>query len=1125
MKQHPAVFRLLVLAVTGCGLHPCLAGDGLPRGCHEMPYLRFEAEAGQSAGGAVSRTAFDFDAANTASEASNRHYIGLPVNGASVQWTVSKVADGVTLRFTLPDNAAGTGVAGSLDILVNNTLTTTVQLGSYWAWTYFETPDPQNAPGAKPRMRFDEIRFRLPAKLQPGDVLKIVKTNGDAYEYGIDFIEIENVPDALTKPAGFVSVADHGAIGTDELADSNAFDAAWQAAKTAGSGLYIPPGKYVLNRRWNLGNSTDLSIQGAGIWQTELFFSNKVTGGGGILTGKHTTGIEISHCYMNSALNERHIVPGEVADFKAFNGPFGNGSNIHNMWMTHFEVGAWLADYTSPVKVTTGLDFSNNRVRGMYADGINFAQGTSNCVVRQCDFRSCGDDALAIWTSNASGAPEGHGNVFHHNTVEFTYRAAGVAIFGGYGHEVHHCIIKDGTDSSGIRFTEDFSGYHFQNNRSIRIYENTLIAQGTSQDLWNNPRGAIEIYGAGIQFLDFDDNDILNSPRHAIQLGGGHDLSFTNTTISQTGLDNFSSPRGAAIHQYGPAGSAAFVNLDLTEIENDPAVIHGNPAYALTIYDVLEPSPYEMEIRFTGYDRPTALNQFPVLVKLDSTRAGFSYNQFVSPAGNDLRFRDADHRELKYEIESWNPGGTSWVWVQVPELHSNTSVWAAWGAASHAVKPAYSSDGSTWTNGYAAVYHANGGAGIRRDSSMNLRHGTPLGNTATVAGMVAGADEFDGSGDLVRLPSNFGVFDGSKEVTVEFWFKADAVAPGSAWQTSPVLFEARAENQWMLTFGDSMAPNALSPRLDQGGWNTPASAPGILTNQWYHFAATYAPSGSNNWKVYLDGMMVSQGTRTGAVASLLLEHNQYGGSDEAGTTRWFNGLMDEVRVSTQARSADWMWATWRNVTANETFATYGAVTEVGPRHALVINADAGGMVTGSPPGNYVPGTSASVGAIANPYYHFHRWTGDVTEEQALANPLTLLMDQPRVIRATFQQNLTSGGVPEWWLAQHGWTTDFETASLADGDGDGQAAAREYIAGTNPTDPSSVFRAQIDSPPNTAGFQVSWSSVANKTYRIERSDHPAGPWQTASSGITATPPVNHLTLPTGGARGFIRIAVE
>ncbi len=1309
------------VCLTASGLQA--QSDGLPRGCNEMPYVRYEAEQGVSGGGAVARTASDFDAAKTASEASNRQYVGLPSNGSYVQWTVSQTAAGVTLRFTLPDNAAGTGVAGSLGVFVNGVLATTISPGSYWAWTYFVTTDPRNTPGTRPRMRFDEIHFRLTTALKPGDVLKIAKTNGDAYEYGIDFVEIEAVPDALAKPAGFVSVTDYGANGADNVSDSAAFDNAWAAAKVKKTGMYIPSGKFVLSRKWNLGDSTGVAIQGAGVWYTELFFSTLATSGGGIATGKNTSGISISHFYMNSALNQRFVVAGQVADYKAFNGPFGSGSGIHHIWLTHFETGAWVADYAAPVKATTGLDFAYNRVRYTYADGINLSQGTSSCTVRQCDFRSNGDDAMAVWPSNTAGAPECHNNIFHHNTVEFTYRAGGAGIFGGYGHEIHHCIFKDGTDSSGIRFTEDFAGYHFQNNTAgtgIRVYENTLIGRGTSQDLWNNARGAIEIYGAGIQYLTFTNNDIISSPRHAIQLSGGQNLSFINTTVTTTGLDNFNSPTGAAIYEYGYGGSANFNVLNLTAIEHDPAIILGNSAYILTVTNralpvvtasavnvpegatatfgvrldsppagtvtvvvaraggdadisvqtgaslqfnasnwsanqtvtlaaaedldgvngtavilctsvgfgstevtateldndinhppvavndsattdpgaavkvavlsndsdpesdplaiqsvtngshgtvthdgilatyspdpgfagadsftytvsdgrggtaaaavavtVWEPCPYEMEICFTGYDRSETLANFPVLVKLGPDRTGFSYGQFVSRNGDDLRFRDAARNELKYEIESWNPSGTSYVWVQVPALLKNSSIWAAWGSEKLAAKPAYTTDGSVWSEGYAAVYHADEGSSTHKDSTANVRHGTAVGNTAGTAGMVAGADQFDGNGDAVRLPKTFGLFGGNRSVTVEFWFKADAVAPDSYYGTSPVLFQGRGENAWMLTFGDSSAGNSLSPRLNQGGWATPASAPGIVTGRWYYFSVAYGPTGANNWKVYLDGTAVAQGTLTGTVAADTTLNNQYGGSDEAGagvTNRWFKGTMDEVRVSSVARSDNWLWASWNNVFSNETFATYGTLQEVGARYAFTVAASGGGTVTGSASGECLPGSSVSVTAVPATYFHWSYWTGNVPASQT--NPLTLTMDQNRSITAVFEPDLAANGTPTWWLSQYGWTSNFDAAALADADGDGQNALQEFLAGTDPADSASVLRVRIEAAPSTGSMLLSWSSVAGKFYRIEQATDLAGSWTIGTGNIPATPPVNtHEEQPPSGAHVFYRVTVE
>lgn len=45
---------------------------------------------------------------------------------------------------------------------------------------------------------------------------------------------------------------------------------------------------------------------------------------------------------------------------------------------------------------------------------------------------------------------------------------------------------------------------------------------------------------------------------------------------------------------------------------------------------------------------------------------------------------------------------------------------------------------------------------------------------------------------------------------------------------------------------------------------------------------------------------------------------------------------------------------------------------------------------------------------------------------------------------------TISNVPLWWLAQYGWTNDFENAAIADYDADNLPAWREYACGTCPT---------------------------------------------------------------------------
>lgn len=87
-----------------------------------------------------------------------------------------------------------------------------------------------------------------------------------------------------------------------------------------------------------------------------------------------------------------------------------------------------------------------------------------------------------------------------------------------------------------------------------------------------------------------------------------------------------------------------------------------------------------MRIRFTGYTAQETLTNFPALVQFAEGANGFSHADVVSADAADLRFTDESRtKELNHEIESWNPGGVSHVWVQVPALSAGTAIWAFYG--------------------------------------------------------------------------------------------------------------------------------------------------------------------------------------------------------------------------------------------------------------------------------------------------------------------------------------------------------------------------------------------------------------------------------------------------------------
>lgn len=107
------------------------------------------------------------------------------------------------------------------------------------------------------------------------------------------------------------------------------------------------------------------------------------------------------------------------------------------------------------------------------------------------------------------------------------------------------------------------------------------------------------------------------------------------------------------------------------------------------------------------------------------------------------------------------------------------------------------------------------------------------------------------------------------------------------------------------------------------------------------------------------------------------------------------------------------------------------------------------VTTGWQPG----GISTQITATADPYYAFTNWTGSTLSTN---NPLPLLIDAPKSVQANFTARLATNDTPQWWLAQYGWTNDFDAAATNDIDMDGYFTWQEYIADTSPTNADSFF---------------------------------------------------------------------
>jgi len=116
-----------------------------------------------------------------------------------------------------------------------------------------------------------------------------------------------------------------------------------------------------------------------------------------------------------------------------------------------------------------------------------------------------------------------------------------------------------------------------------------------------------------------------------------------------------------------------------------------------------------------------------------------------------------------------------------------------------------------------------------------------------------------------------------------------------------------------------------------------------------------------------------------------------------------------------------------------------------------------------------------------------------------------------------------------WLENYNLPTD-GSADLVDSDGDGMNNWAEWIAGTNPTNAASVLMMHTPVPiQSPKGMNVTWQSVAGKTYYLQRSTNLCGApgfttLRTNLTGLAGSTGLIDVTATNGNAF-FYRVGVQ
>ncbi|PRX51736.1 CARDB protein, partial [Nonomuraea fuscirosea] len=531
-----------------------------------MPYDTYEAE-DAAVGGGATRVGPSRDVGTIAGEASGRRAVTLGQTGAYVEFTTRAPTNSLVTRFSIPDAPGGGGIDSTLNVYVDGGFLKAVSLTSRYAWLYGAESSPNNNPGSgPPRHIYDEANLLLGTTVPAGSRIRLQKDAANTSTYAIDFVDFEQVTQAGNPdPAKYAIPAGFGHQDVQNALDKARMDASL-------TGVYLPAGDYQTTGKFQVYGKA-IKVVGAGPWftrfrapsgqqNTDIGFRADATANGSTFAG---------FAYFGNYV-ERIDGPGKVFDLT-------NVANltIENVWIEHQVCMLWGTN-------TDNLTIRNARIRNVFADGLNLTNGSTGNRVTDVETRSTGDDSFALFSATDHNSGEQTGNVFENLTSLLTWRAAGLAVYGGYDNTFRNIYIADTLVYSGVTISSLDFGYpmHGFGASPPTRFENISLVRAGGHFWGQQTFPALWVFSSSkvFQGIRVSDLDIVDPTYSGIMFQTGYqnpttplnpirDTVFTNVSISgaRKSGDAFDAKSGFGIWVnelpepgQGPAVGSATIN-------------------------------------------------------------------------------------------------------------------------------------------------------------------------------------------------------------------------------------------------------------------------------------------------------------------------------------------------------------------------------------------------------------------------------------------------------------------------------------------------------------------------------------------------------------------------------------
>ncbi|KYK32862.1 MAG: hypothetical protein AYK22_01710 [Thermoplasmatales archaeon SG8-52-3] len=364
------------------------------------------------------------------------------------------------------------------------------------------------------------------------------------------------------------------------------------------------------------------------------------------------------------------------------------------------------------------------------------------------------------------------------------------------------------------------------------------------------------------------------------------------------------------------------------------------------------------------------LENFPILFHSKS----YNFSAHAQHTGYDFAFVSSDDTiQYNHEIEYYSyTKGELIAWVNITSLSStvDTVLYVYYG------NPSSSNQENiigTWDSDFVGVWHCNNIPGYAeediKDSTFYYNHGTTqnMEQEDLVDGKISGALNFGGIDEKVLVyDSQYGSLDLTESLTLECWWNAYDLSDS----TDALMGKgSQIQYQYEYRIRDSEEiDNRYSLLTTQGLHENSITH---STDTWYYGTVTLD---SENIIFYNDGIISSIHDTTNP----LPVNAQFGFGAAGDYIKYFEGKIDEVRVSKISRSSGWVETSYNTMYNPDAFLTLGSeesrpVYNVPPNSPLINGPNQG------KPGNEYDYTFRATDPDDDPVMYFIDWGDDTNE--------------------------------------------------------------------------------------------------------------------------------------------------